>query len=87
MVLLVLLNSKSRGTVDQIPPVLMQRKLEKMHATYRSILGMLYKMLIHNDDDAISESRKEEPQPSTRSRIKTKLDRGEGTSKNVFYVL
>ena len=53
-----------------------------LHATYLSILGVMYKILILEDVDAISRSRMEEPQPSTKSRIKTKLYPEE--SKNVY---
>ena len=48
----------------------MQRELEKMHAIYRSILGVIHKMLIHEDVDEISKSRMDEPQPSTNQESK-----------------
>ena len=41
------LNSKSRGTAIRIPPSLVKRELETMHATYCSILGVMYKLFIY----------------------------------------
>ena len=69
----------------QIPPGLVQKELEKMHPTYRSILIVMYK--IREDVDATKGSWMKAPQPSTKSRIKTKLDNGKGTFKVVFKLL
>ena len=46
----------------------MQRELEKLHATYHLILGVMYKMFIHEDVDAISESRMEKLKSLAKSR-------------------